>query len=138
MSIKLNEQIKTTEKDIVVYKLLYVPNKGTIKALFNTYEYHLNKLNEELRFLNETIKNLNNKKGCIDIGFHSFVKKKDAFKFRKGFNFGEYSSLKVYKCIIPKGSKYIEGEYIDTTVHKVFKNIVSDKIIIIKKVNKFF
>lgn len=42
----------------------------------------------------------------VDKGFHSFVNKYDAMRF-----IFEFSDRIIFKCIIPKGSRYYHGEY---------------------------
>lgn len=104
------------KEDIVVYKCLF-KQETTLLSPYMEFEYKLRTLYEVslgVIICNDTT--------VVREGFHAYYTKKHAL--HKWTN-------EVYKCIVPKGSKYY--------LSKKFGEIVSDKLIIKRKLlfNRF-
>ena len=115
--INLDEEIKTATQDIVCWKVLNKSNG----SVFQGFHYILGKkyiLGFDLRVEQDDdgISN-NNGSFIVNHGFHSW----------KEPSYYNSSYEKLVKCIIPKGSKYIEG-----IQHDDEKGYVSDSIIVCK------
>lgn len=107
------------QEDIVCYKFyvlheVYPPYEGAV--LLSPYQNSpapaINKVTTTL--LDDTkytVMSLNNtivSRCLVNLGFHSFKYLNDLVRET---NFYPFSTIKIFKCIIPKGSKYYEGVY---------------------------
>lgn len=89
----------TAEEDIICYKVyMYCKPKDEYKSPFQLCRIKkFNKVIHVPKFLDPIEENQ------VHFGFHTFCDEKSA-KY-----FAELFSYKVFKCIIPKGSKYYKG-----------------------------
>lgn len=104
--------IHTAKENILVYKVLtfggFSPYEEFPYKFFKKYIVQKLGINSSLNYF------------LVDKGFHTFICKKDAVRWRKTELF-----QKVSLFIIPKGSQYVLGVWYSTCV----LNIVSDQII---------
>ena len=109
--------VQIAKKDMICYKVL-VEGKDVISSPFYNYVWKIDK--EESTYLERDSHDYN----VINLGFHSFSKKRAAGELSSKFGFDRDSKVKykVFKCIIPKGSNYYYNER-----HKEY---VSNKIIV--------
>lgn len=110
------QEAKIVNKNIIVYKLLYCNNGVLRPPIFSDYVYELKKLNiTDIEV-----------SSVLDLGyniyraFHAFTTIRNALTSNIIMN-----DMLLYKCIIPKGSKYY--------ISKDGREIASDKIIIKRK-----
>lgn len=135
---------KVAKKDIIVYKvavkkdILIKNDNGNIERVTAFSSFYRNsevKLNtvliEDFSKMKPDYDDLW-KKYSFEIGFHSFINKrtpirryKDNLKYRNSTN---GTTVLLFKCIIPKGSHYIDGYFYGS------KSMISDKIIYLKPV----
>ena len=116
---KGNSKVKIAEEDIVCWKWLRLHKNGKLFSPYQCNRYYLNdRMKDDVR----VNKNATDSRGedithTLDRGcFHTFKHYDDA-KFASGDSTWEWSSILsstfnlVVKCIIPKGSKYYEGDF---------------------------
>ena len=105
------------QKDIIVYKWLNKKEGKLYAPYYRHFNYTLNKEYKEFLFCIY---------GIVNEGFHSIKNKIKAIT-----HFAKYSCIDkpcLYKCVIPKGSEYYEGEN-----GFFIKGYASDTIIIKRK-----
>ena len=106
------EKPKKAEKDIIVYKIVELTNRG-IKAPYNDFIYEPYKLYKTKMKLTDDFcpfdtiaqiarDNCNEKLYNIGQGFHSA-------KYKKRLGWVDERTQFIVKCIIPKGSLYYKG-----------------------------
>lgn len=93
--IRCDERVKVAEEDIIAYKIL-VKNGNVYTSFYREVESPLNTL--------LTTKLGRKYRGAIAKGFHTFLKESNARMMNGGYG-------TIVKAIIPKGSKYWEGEF---------------------------
>jgi len=124
LTVKKRSCIQTAKKDIIAYKVLLSNGHNEIISPYENFKYKLSKLYR----LNDSLS-----KECdnsIEKGYHSFVTNKGVkkeLKFWYTLSCTDDFNAKVFKCIIPKGSKYYVGTYDDN------KSYCSDQIIILEE-----
>ena len=106
---------KIAQEDIVCYKYYRFKKKDGKSELFSPYyKAPVPNLNEivstELDELPEPTDPSKDLYCIINKGFHSFKYLDD---LTKELYFWPLFDVKIFKCIIPKGTKYYEGNYID-------------------------
>ena len=146
MCLNLTEdsEIKVAEENIICYKVVRRLQPGVYGSEFHSYIYKmgaLNTLNSILdinkfpvntyptTYPNTCASICDGHDLFIEVGFHSFICKEDAYEYKDYSH--SYSSgilYRVVKCIIPKGANYIEGTYIG------YPNYASDKIICLEEI----
>lgn len=108
------------KKDITCYKAyMYFEHRDECKSPFQPCR--IKKFNEVIHvpiFLDSIEENQ------VCFGFHTFCDEKDAKYFAALF------SYKVFKCIIPKGSKYYKG-VIDSTPEQFIPGYCSEALIVL-------
>lgn len=112
---------KIAIEDIVIYKIL----KKDLTSPFKNFQYELNKLYEddsEITF--ETIPFVSEVKFLGPGFYHSYIDKESAYKTLQQMN--KYQDHKLYKGIIPEGTKYYQG-------YMTLKDQVASKAIIINE-----
>ena len=112
---KKNSRVKTAKKDIICWKWLRLHKDGKLLSPYRYKRYYLNdKMKDDVRVRKNAIDSRGEvimytlDQGC----FHTFKHYDDA-KFvsaTSSWNWDSTFSL-VVKCIIPKGSKYYEGDF---------------------------
>lgn len=133
------------EEDMVVYKLLRKEGLE-IKAPFNDFHYRLNeRFDTEIKESTEIRPfDVEDERNLIKLLGDSFyyldlskIKAKGFMSIGRGFHSAayvdriisnEYGDISIYKCIIPKGSKFYMSYYKDL--------IVSSSIIIIERIQE--
>lgn len=118
LDLKRGSKVKIANKDIICYKRYkYDLASNTLKSPFQRTIHKFGKQPEvQLGYCK-------NQYGHIEEGYHSFKYK---FWIKLFGILHSYGNL--YKCVIPKGSKYYEGTWGD------FKSYASNNLIIVKKV----
>lgn len=111
MCLRLNDysKIVVAENDIVCYKILRVFSKDGIKSPFQDFQYKIGETYHTDKRLRK-IRDSANGVYVIKKGFHSFPHHIDAVSFNKESLLCSLNS-KVYKCIIPKGTRMIFGAF---------------------------
>ena len=111
----------TAEEDITCYKIyMYLGYRDEYRSPFQLY--HIKKFNKVIhvpRFLDPIEGN------TVYLGFHTFCNEEDAKYFATLDHF-----YKVFKCIIPKGSKYYKGIVISSR-EKSTPGYCSESLIVI-------
>jgi hypothetical protein len=115
MCLYVNEEskIKKADRDITCYKRLYLSNEGHWAPPFQGYKhrYHFGKVFRVWRFGVQLKDSYTTHKRrfslppntkAIHEGLHSYRTPTDAVVHQKGRQF-------IIECIIPKGTRYIEG-----------------------------
>lgn len=106
------------QKDIVVYKWLNEKEDKLYAPYYRHFNYTLNKEHKTFLFCIY---------GTVNDGFHSIKNRITAvFHYAK---YGCINKANLFKCVIPKGSKYYTGQ--DTSGSN--KGFASDTIIIKRK-----
>ena len=110
LAIKPGTKFKQTKRDIVVYKVVIVDFfMKNERSLYTSYKHsyigEINDLPIHLKLDVNTVINVNRTFDSIEIGFHSFIRKRDSFIFARIYK------EKLFKCIIPKGAFYIRGTF---------------------------
>ncbi len=117
-----DSKIVVADKDIVCYKVLRVSSRQRIESPFQQFRYKVGKTYKtgtRLKKIHEDGEDV------VKKGFHSFLYPIDAIKL-KFITSLEVSNYKVYKCVIPKGTKIIYGKYF------VWPSIVSEAIKVVE------
>ena len=104
---------KVAQEDIVCYKFYKLYDNG---ELFSPYQgSHAPAINEitntllgGAEYAEMFLNGITISMYFVNLGFHSFKCFDDLVKET---NFYLFSTIKIFKCIIPKGSKYYEGVY---------------------------
>lgn len=126
-----DSEIKIAEEDIICYKILREDSEVYAISPYFDFEYIVGatyKINKKLKIRFGDNKYEGDDSKFVDEGFHSFERLESAKAFliiRQGFL---PSGCCIYKCIIPKGTKMIFGDFSN------FSSIVSEAIIIKEKV----
>lgn len=109
------------EKDIICYKVyMYSGLEGEYKSPFQLYRIKkFNKVIHVPKFLDPI------KGNEVYLGFHTFCNKEDAICFAECC-----CSYTVFKCIIPKGSKYYKGVS-DSILEQSIPGYCSESLIVI-------
>lgn len=112
---------KIASKDIVVYKVLEKYNLTSDKwySPFMGTPYILGQSNYAEIFIYQKY---DRKKFTVEEGIHAYTNLNQAI-MKSGY--GHYKRYGVFKCIIPKGSKYLIGNY---------EEIVTNHLIVLEKV----
>lgn len=113
---------KVAKEDIICYKIMYYKPRNVHKAIsiYQGFRYKLGTL-----YKSELIYHIYK---TVHEGFHSYKNLKDAIN--KRLLISRYlKEIKIFKCIIPKGSTYYVGIY--SGVH----SFASNKIIITEEIN---
>ena len=113
-------KIDIAQEDIVVYKVLIKEDKSVISP-YKDFVYEIGKeykTRMKTRFCRDYCE--------INEGFHSFLTLEDSLPERKFFSQGNISAC-CYKCIIPKGTKVVYGEF------GIYNAIVSEAIKIVEE-----
>jgi len=128
MCLTLNNysKIVIAEEDIICYKVLRVFSTGGIEAPFRKFQYEVGETYHTDKRLKKIWDHANGVY-VIKKGFHSFPHHIDAVSFNKRILPYTLNS-KVYKCIIPKGTRMILGHFYG------MPSIVSETIKIIERV----
>lgn len=113
-----DSKIVVADKDIVCYKVLRVTSRKRITSLFQQFRYKVGKTYKTGTILKKIHED---GEDVVKKGFHSFPYLRDAIKL-KDMNSLRVSNYKVYKCVIPKGTKIIYGKYF------IWPSIVSEAI----------
>ena len=124
--LKDDSKIVIADKDIVCYKVLRVFSKGGIESPFQEFRYEIGETYHTDKRLKK-IRDHANGVYVIKKGFHSFPHHIDAVSFNKESLLYTLNS-KVYKCIIPKGTRMIFGDFVG------MPSIASEAIKIIERV----
>ena len=112
MCLRTNtKNIKVAKEDLTFYKVLIVAPDGTLKTPHTTKSVELNTLFEErdqdnFHFMEAF--------DCYEVsegGIHLFVDKEDADWEVERLNKYFKHNLKVFEATVPKGTKYVKGEY---------------------------
>lgn len=125
---KEKSKIETTQEDIVVYKVLFKKNDNTAISPYRGFSYELGKEYKTTA----AIKMYPSYNASVPLmyevyeGFHSFLTLEDASNERKICSYSHISAC-CYKCIIPKGTKVIYGEFY------TYDAIVSEAIKVIEE-----
>lgn len=132
MCLTLNgdSKIVVAEEDIVCYKILSKASETYATSPYFGFEYIVGatyKINKKLKIrFGDNYEGDDSK--FVEEGFHSFERFESAMAFlnirRQFLPLGYY----VYKCIIPKGTRMIFGEFSN------FSSIVSEAIKIIEEI----
>lgn len=103
--------IKTASRQIVCYKMVAVENGKLVSPVMsgtNKITYELDKPNKEISIEPSIYTYKRTKSIEINEGYHSIKSLLTAKEMLSENLFSKYKSI--YKCIIPKGSKYIRDE----------------------------
>lgn len=93
--------------DIVCYKMCQKLKNNVFAAPYiRNYVYKIGQLHTETNFQTVAEPNSIGKLYRASVGFHSFVNKYDAMRFTR-----DDHDRSIFKCIIPKGSRYFIGKY---------------------------
>ena len=126
LTIKKGQRFLIAKTDIVCYKILINRKKG-LKTFFR---------HEPIKLGNVYYSNISRRitkysESIIEKAIHSFV---DYIEVKKFYNyqikFSMAENLKIIKCIIPKGSKYIKGEF------DIYEGYASDCLTYLESVNE--
>ena len=107
-----NKKPKGAKKDLICYKTFYTQyDPGSSPRYLSPYrefEYELNKVYRIFMWLKFPKEKKNLKNELINRGFHSYITLKTCYE--DGYD--------VFKCIIPKGSKYFKNrtEYVSNRI----------------------
>lgn len=131
-----NVKFKIADQDIVCYKVLLKSKvEGVFLSPYLRFYYTLNKQYDDNNELD--VRKWDNSDFIINGGvFHMFANYEDAMDEVNWLTFPEnmdvLCSCAIVKCIIPKGSKYIEGKYcqFDSIASKsiIFEEVLYEKI----------
>lgn len=133
-----SKKVRVAKEDIICYKFMIEHSEGKYRWMSSPYrgmaykEGQAYELAEKLNLLDfsEIVKVYPYK---VEEGFHSFVNLSDALFFRNDFEvrFPRLSvsqhTYVIVKCIIPKGTAYVEGLFLDWG--NKFHSYCSEKII---------
>lgn len=111
------------KEDIICYKLGY--NRDN-KRFISPYMYYIYRFNTPA-YSSLYIEG-SEKYWSVYRGIHTFVSLRDAIIFKENHFPPRYYDLSIFKCVIPKGSKYYLGKYGD------FNNYASNALIPIGKI----
>jgi len=141
-------KLSEVNKPLTVYKVLYIKcqhdsdGNGNIEQeifLHSPYQFFLYKVNTLYKVKKINIHERINKyismlhpeyPNRVEVGFHSFLRRKDAQLASEQLGYSIFGKSIVVKCTIPTGTKIITGVWGDDGTTKI---IVSDKIIIYNK-----
>ena len=118
------------KKDIIVYKEFCVDNNFSIFSPYQAYRPEFNKKLKAVGTMSPTISGRLWRYGKG--GFHSYFLLEDAAEAAEVDNNILRDSFVVFKCIIPKGVKYVKGMF-----NNAFA-IISKQIIVTKEVVAFY
>lgn len=102
---RFDYKVRRTTRDRVVYKKMYRDSVNIFAAPYRVYYYTLGKLHTERYFTVDKIRFLTRiPKGCFEVyaGFHCYRSLATARRKKT------YSTAMV-RCVIPKGTLYING-----------------------------
>jgi len=136
-----SKKVRVAKEDMVCYKVMmeHYGDKGAWVSPYQGMAYKEGcayELEKQLQLLDSKFGNIKDYPYIVEEGFHSFANLSDALLFRntcevryptvsRGDGWHTYI---IVKCIIPKGTTYVEGLYVDNWDNK-FHSFCSEKII---------
>ena len=110
MCLLVNTEYKIAKEDIICYKVLYKSHYDqSLHSPYFAFKWELNKLTKAKgKPYIRTIEGQKKKK-IMKGYFHTFKTIKSAKNLKRRLYYGQF----IYKCIIPKGTKYWEGTFND-------------------------
>ena len=130
LTLNSDSEIKIAEEDIVCYKILREDSEVYATSPYFEFEYIVGatyKINKKLKIrFGDNYEGDDSK--FVEEGFHSFERCESAMAFLNIRRQFLPAGCCVYKCIIPKGTRMIFGDFGN------FSSIVSEAIIIIEEV----
>ena len=112
MCLRTNtKNIKVADSDLTFYKVLVVKSDGTLKTPHTIKNVELNTLIEEKDQDNFHFMNMFQCYEVSEGGIHLFVDKEEADAAAERMNIYYKDNVKVFEATVPKGTKYVKGEY---------------------------
>ena len=127
MCLRTNtKNIRVAKEDHIFYKVLIVMPDGTLRTPHTLKSVELGTLIEEKDQDNFHFMDMVHFYEISEGGIHLFVDKEDAdFEAERMNKYYHDADLKVFEAIVPKGTKYVKGEY----GYELIKTVAVKKVI---------
>lgn len=124
-------EVNIAEADITTYKVLIKDHKGNLSTPYRN-SWVQEDVNYKSDLIFEEYPNMLSAYNHVGIGLHSLKSISDA-KRLKSKMYSKNESIVIYKCVIPKGSKYYKGIFKD--YGWIFPSYASDALTYIKEIS---